>query len=145
MPQLSQLSSVFNIPVTTLTTKMTTKPAPRFGPAAAAEGTEGTISETEQTTTTGSTGAFTSPQTFVSFTGATAVIGVIWQTIKAFVQIPSPLNLAILLAISLIISFLIYWINISAKDYVGDRRVAAVMAVFNALFLFAATKAIVPL
>jgi hypothetical protein len=131
------LSAIFNIPV--LTTTTTTRAASQFGPVPATEA----AGVTQTTTATGSIGAFTSPQSFASFTGATAVISVVWQTIKSFATIPPPLNLYIIFFASVIVSLLIYWINISAPNSVGDKRIAFVMALFNSLFLYCATKAIV--
>jgi hypothetical protein len=137
------LSAIFNIPVLTTTTT-TTRAAPRFGPTPATEATGETQTTTTQTTTaTGSVGAFTSPQSFASFTGATTVISVVWQTIKSFATIPPPLNLYIIFLTSVIVSLVIYWINVSAPNSVGDKRIALVMALFNSLFLYCATKAIV--
>jgi hypothetical protein len=137
------LSAIFNIPV--LTTTTTTRAAPQFGPTPATEAAGVTQTTTTQTTTaTGSVGAFTSPQSFASFTGATTVISVVWQTIKSFATIPPPpLNLYIILLTSVIVSLVIYWINVSAPNSVGDKRLALVMALFNSLFLYCATKAIV--
>jgi hypothetical protein len=88
-------------------------------------------------------GAFISPETFVSFAGASSVIGVIWQTIKTFAQIDKPTSLWIGFAISVVISLLIYWINISTPGSISNRRIGFVLALINALFLFSATKTII--
>jgi len=56
---------------------------------------------------------------------------------------PATAQFILIFLTSVIVSLVIYWINVSAPNSVGDKRIALVMALFNSLFLYCATKAIV--
>jgi hypothetical protein len=87
-------------------------------------------------------GAFITPQSLVSFTGATGAISIIWGTIGAFLTVDAVVERALGLAISLIVGFFIYWINVSDPQAVmsgRDKKIAIGIAFLNSLVLFVAS------
>lgn len=137
-----QIRSLFNIPVTIAAP--TGAQTRQYG----ARPTEEV--EHETTTTTGggqkSVGAFITVQSLISFTGATAVTSGLWSATRALIPGTPASNVYIGLAICLLVGLAIYLINISdqsAAPTTRDKLIGLIIAFFNTVILFNATRAIV--
>lgn len=128
-------------------------PARKYGPELAGKETapvpEGTTPADASTSKT--LGAFVTPQTFVSFSVATGVISGTFNALKSLVpavEFWKAWGNPSLFGISLLVGFLIYWINISDKDArysLSDKIIGAVMAFFNTIVLYNASRSILGL
>ncbi|WP_158807410.1 hypothetical protein [Beijerinckia sp. L45] len=133
-----RVSSIFNIPLTSTTVQ---RHIPRAG--AEAIGDDGNTAAPE--TAPESVGAFITPQTLVSFTGATGAISLLWSALKTLALIPDGWNCYIGLLLSFVVGRLIYYINITGSNTTMSRRdkiIGFVIAVLNIFVLFNATKSI---
>jgi len=92
-----------------------------------------------------SQGTFLTPQTLMTFPGATMVIGVVWKVVESLM--PSwEGDLLVPAAISLAIGGFIYFVGVTDPDARMTKRdmaIGAVIACFNTVYLFAVTTGIV--
>ena len=93
-----------------------------------------------------SVGVFVSPQSIASFSGATALIAGLWQGLKSLNILPASAGPWAIFGLSLVVGVLIYFINVTDPkgQYSGrDKLIAAVLALFNTVLLFNASKSLV--
>ncbi len=99
----------------------------------------------EPTTEPKAVGAFVTPQSLASFTGAAAVVSVLWALVG---RLHAPLADAewIPMLLGLLIALFLWWITVSDPDVKMTRRetwIALVIAVFNGALLAMAALGVV--
>lgn len=128
-----KIYQLFNIPV---------GPATSSGRAEGAGAHAAAEEEGDAGGSPGTVGAFITPQSLVSFTGATGAISIIWATVQSFATLSPPYDKAVGLAIALLVGIFIYWMNISDPNTTltsREKQMAFVIAVLNSLVLFVAS------
>jgi hypothetical protein len=87
-------------------------------------------------------GTFITPQSLVSFPGATAAISLIWGVINR-VAAPAPTARNLIgLAICFVVGMVIYWINITDPAVPAtprEKQIGFVIALLNICMLFSAS------